>query len=188
MVKNNIRKSLLRQGQLLSTEFVQKSNQIIQTTAIKELKINEVENILLYFPFKFEISVNLIINEINKHTKIYMPKILSRKEMKFNLMDSKSYLKKNKYGIDEINNKKYIDPLSLDIMLIPFVGVDKGGYRLGYGGGYFDRALKHIKNLEQRPKIIGLGYDYQMFNGDFAEDHDIKYDVVITEKNIISFS
>ena len=94
MVKNNIRKSLLRQGQLLSTEFIQKSNQIIQSTAIKELKINEVENILLYFPFKFEISVNLIINEINKHTKIYMPKILPRKEMKFNLMDNKSHFKK----------------------------------------------------------------------------------------------
>ena len=40
-------------------------------------------------------------------------------------------LKKNKYGINEVKNEDYLDSVSFDLMFIPFVGVDKGGYRIG---------------------------------------------------------
>ena len=72
-------------------------------------------------------------------------------------------------------------------MFIPFVGVDKKGARLGYGGGYFDRTLEKIQISERKPLIVGIGYDYQIIDDSFGEDHDIKYDVVITESDILYF-
>ena len=117
-----------------------------------------------------------------------MPRIISETKIKFNLLDSKSLIHKNKYGIHEIINENYLDPVFFNTMFIPFVGVDINGYRLGYGGGYFDRALEKITKSNDKPLLVGLGYNYQIVDEDFGEKHDIKYDIVITETDILSFS
>ena len=73
-------------------------------------------------------------------------------------------------------------------MFIPFVGVDVNGFRIGYGGGYFDRALASLIGSNQRkPLIIGLGYDYQILSKNLAEPHDLKYHKVVTESRILSY-
>ena len=189
MVKNNIRKSLLKQGQLLSNEFITDKNQIIQTAAINKINIRASKNNLLYFPFRSEVAIDLIKNELIKYSNnIYVPRVISKTKMKFNLLTDKDCIKKNKYGIKEIINEKFLDPSLFNTMFIPFVGVDASGYRLGYGGGYFDRALSDLSIYKSKPIVVGLGYDYQVLDSSFGEPHDIKYDIVITEKRILSFS
>ena len=69
----------------------------------------------------------------------------------------------------------------------PSIGVDSNGYRLGFGGGYYDRLFAHALKREDRPKIYGLIYDFQIFNGEINEKHDIKFDSVFTEDNVINF-
>ena len=90
--------------------------------------------------------------------------------------------------INEVKNEDYLDSASFNLMFIPFVGVDKGGHRLGYGGGYFDRSLGNISSTGKDPIIVGLGYDFQVLEEDFAESHDLKYDIVITQTRIHSYS
>ena len=189
MVKNLIRKSLLEQGQLLSKNFVHKANIDIQNAAIKHLDIKSSKNILSYFPYKNEVSLEIISQEFKKYkNNIFMPRIVSANKLKFNLFKENATLEKNKYGINEVKNEDYLDSVSFDLMFIPFVGVDKGGYRLGYGGGYFDRSLGNISFKEKKPIIVGLGYDFQVLKEDFAESHDLKYDIVITQTRIHSYS
>ena len=188
IVKNKIRKSLLGQGRLLSKEFILDTNLKIQSVAINNIDIQSSQNILLYFPYRNEISLDVLTKEINKYSiNIYMPRIISDKKMKFNLFGENYPLTINKYGITELSNENYIDPVCLDLMFIPFVGIDINGYRLGYGGGYFDRALKRYTENKKRPLIIGLGYEYQISEESFGEFHDIKYDIAITENNIHRF-
>ena len=189
MVKNKIRKSLFKQGQLLPDRFNSNLDLKIQRIASSELDIKSSKNNLMYFPFRKEIKLDLVIDEMNKcSNNIYMPRIISEKVMKFNLLFSDSILEKNKYGIKEIINEDYLEPHSFNTMFIPFVGVDKNGYRLGYGGGYFDRALEKLNSHSQKPLIIGMGYDYQIVNDLFGESHDIKYDIVITETRVLSYN
>ena len=189
MVKNNIRKSLLEQGQLLSEKFIIDANNEIQSTAINKINLKESLNNLLYFPFRKEVTLEVVTEELKKYSQnIYMPRIISETKIKFNLLDSKSLIHKNKYGIHEIINENYLDPVFFNTMFIPFVGVDINGYRLGYGGGYFDRALEKITKSNDKPLLVGLGYNYQIIDEDFGEKHDIKYDIVITETDILSFS
>jgi len=189
MVKNKIRKSLLEQGQLLSRNFIKDTNQNIQNIVLNEIDVKSSKNTLLYFPYKNEISVELIIEELWKYSNnIYMPKIVSDNELKFNLLKRLEVLEKNKFGIKEISSNDYLDPMNFDTMFIPFVGVDKAGARLGYGGGYFDKTLENINSSLKKPLIVGIGYDFQIIDDFFGEDHDIKYDIVITESRVLYFS
>ena len=188
MVKNKIRKSLLEQGQLLSNEFILKANSKIQSVAINKIDIRSSKNILLYFPYKKEVALDFLIQELKKYSpNIYMPRIISDIKMKFNLFEENNAFTKNKYGIIELDNQNFLDPMAFDLMFIPFVGVDANGYRLGYGGGYFDRALQNLKKEKNTVLIVGLGYGYQILKESFGESHDIQYDIVITEKDIHRF-
>ena len=188
IVKNKIRKSLLEQGQLLSNEFILKANSKIQSVAINKIDIRSSKNILLYFPYKKEVALDFLIQELKKYSpNIYMPRIISDIKMKFNLFEDNNAFTKNKYGIIELDNQNFLDPMAFDLMFIPFVGVDANGYRLGYGGGYFDRALQNLKKEKNTVLIVGLGYGYQILKESFGENHDIRYDIVITEKDIHRF-
>ena len=64
------------------------------------------------------------------------------------------------------------------ITLAPVVGWSGDGYRLGYGGGYFDRTLAV---LTPRPFTIAIGYDAARLATIFPQPHDIAMDLVITE-------
>lgn len=68
-----------------------------------------------------------------------------------------------------------------DIMLAPLVGWDAEGYRLGYGGGYFDRTLA---SLDPRPFTIGIGFQSARIPTIFPQPHDIALDLVLTEAGV----
>ncbi len=73
------------------------------------------------------------------------------------------------------------DPVIPDIALIPLVGFDEKGYRLGYGGGYFDRTLAA---LEPRPRTIGVGFELGRLPTIDPQPHDIPFDTIVTEAGI----
>ena len=75
-----------------------------------------------------------------------------------------------------------VDP---DIVVAPLVGFDRAGYRLGYGGGYFDRTLAVAPN---RPRIIGVGYGQSRLETIFPQPHDIPMEVIVTESEILEFA
>lgn len=72
-----------------------------------------------------------------------------------------------------------------DIALAPLVGWTDEGYRLGYGGGYFDRTLAA---LVPRPFVIGVGYEAARLATIFPQPHDIALDLVVTEAGLRSGS
>ena len=190
MVKDKIRKSLLEQGLTLSSQSIDQLSTQVQKNIIESLNLSKMKNVLLYFPYKQEIKTNLLHQELLKYShNIYMPKIFPGNVMKFNLFTSEYSLTKNKYGITEVDNEEYLEPHLFDAMFIPFVGVDINGFRIGYGGGYFDRALSSlIDSNHRKPLIIGLGYDYQILSKNLAEPHDLRYHKVITESRILSYN
>ncbi|OYX44100.1 MAG: 5-formyltetrahydrofolate cyclo-ligase [Rhodobacterales bacterium 32-67-9] len=65
-----------------------------------------------------------------------------------------------------------------EIALAPLVGWTAEGYRLGYGGGYFDRTLAA---LQPRPFVIGIGFEAARLTTIFPQPHDIRLDLILTE-------
>ena len=72
-------------------------------------------------------------------------------------------------------------PLMPQIVLAPLVGWDDEGFRLGYGGGYFDRTLA---TLAPRPVTIGIGFQAARLSTIYPQPHDIPLDVIVTEAGV----
>lgn len=68
--------------------------------------------------------------------------------------------------------------LTPDIVLAPLVGWSADAYRLGYGGGYFDRTLAALK---PRPFVIGVGFDAARLRTIYPQPHDMPLDLILTE-------
>ena len=69
-------------------------------------------------------------------------------------------------------------PVVPDIVIAPLVGVDPDNYRLGYGGGFFDRTLAA---LPRKPLVIGVGYEMQRIATIYPQAHDVPMDLIVTE-------
>jgi 5-formyltetrahydrofolate cyclo-ligase len=74
------------------------------------------------------------------------------------------------------------EPLTPDLLLVPLLGFDKRGYRLGYGGGYYDRTLAA---MERKPRTIGIGFERLEVPTIFPQPHDIRMDCIVTERRTL---
>ena len=79
------------------------------------------------------------------------------------------------FGIPEPMNGPAVMP---DLLLVPLLGFDASGYRLGYGGGYFDRTLA---SYQVKPKTIGVGFEIGRMPTIDPQPHDIPLDMIVTE-------
>ncbi|HEX2525461.1 MAG TPA: 5-formyltetrahydrofolate cyclo-ligase [Geminicoccus sp.] len=68
-----------------------------------------------------------------------------------------------------------------DVVIAPLVGFDPACFRLGYGGGYFDRTLA---TFAEKPLVVGVGYGHQAIATIHPQPHDIPMDVIVTEAGI----
>jgi 5,10-methenyltetrahydrofolate synthetase len=74
------------------------------------------------------------------------------------------------------------DPVLPDVVISPIVGIDPANYRLGYGGGFFDRTLAA---LPCRPRVIGVGYSGARCATIHPQPHDIAMDAIVTENGVV---
>jgi len=141
--------------------------------------------IFTYFSFDNEVSTIELINySLKQNKKVFVPKILNnKKELKVGKISSISDLKIGKYNILEPPDEKVFYKYEFDILFIPGLCFDYKGIRIGRGKGYFDIFLAKVKGLK-----IGLCYSFQVFDKLPSDEHDIKMDKLITEKEFITFT
>jgi len=84
-------------------------------------------------------------------------------------------LQPDRYDIPTPTDGDFLIP---DVLLLPVNAFDAGNYRLGYGGGFFDRTLAE---LQPRPQTIGVGFDFQRVASIRPGEHDLPLDAIVTE-------
>ncbi|KAF2955661.1 5-formyltetrahydrofolate cyclo-ligase [Marinitoga sp. 38H-ov] len=176
-MKDGIRKIFLeKRKKMLESEYNEYSL-IIRENIKNFLKDLDYNNIAMYYPFRKEVDLLPLIYEF-KDKNLFFPKVID-KDMKFIKISSINDFKKGKFGIMEPAGNYYTD--EIDVFLIPGVTFDNNLFRLGYGGGYYDRYFsKHKRGL-----LIGIAFDFQIIKELPAFEHDIKMDAIITEKRIL---
>ena len=87
----------------------------------------------------------------------------------------------NQFNVLEPTEGIEVEVNSHDLIIVPSVGVDKNGFRLGYGGGYYDRVLAGYERSLNKPLLIGLLFSFQKIDAAFGESHDMKFDRIFTE-------
>jgi 5-formyltetrahydrofolate cyclo-ligase len=121
--------------------------------------------------------------------ELYLPAIADyrRRRMEFRRYARATRLQPNRYGIAEPERgAPRIAVRHLDLVLLPLVAVDANGTRLGTGAGFYDRCLQHLRagRRWRRPKLIGLGYEFQRVAGLTARTWDVPLDALLTEKDL----
>jgi 5-formyltetrahydrofolate cyclo-ligase len=173
------RAALLGQRQGLSPEDRQRAAAIITGKLDALIAERSVASIGLYWPIKQEISLLSWANErARQGIVLCLPVVVTPKEpLEYWRWNQGETLARGIWNIPVPAQRDVVLP---DLMLAPVVGFDRANYRLGYGGGYFDRTLA---SLHLRPMVIGVGYAFSALETIFPQPHDISMDAVLTESN-----
>jgi 5-formyltetrahydrofolate cyclo-ligase len=124
--------------------------------------------------------------------RLYVPHILSRRDgrMAFVPFESATPLRGNAFGIAEPAHgaRGRLPVRHLDTILVPLVGFDAQGHRLGMGAGFYDRALRARLDRAQpfhRPRLIGVAYSVQQVARLEPAPWDVALDLVVTERGVL---
>ncbi len=180
MIKSKIRKKILN----IRKKKNKKNIKFSFLKIFKEIKKNISKEKIIggYYPVNFEIDILEFLNKLKaKGLQISLPVIKKKNEMDFYSWSTKNLLKLNKYGIPEPEQIKKVLP---DIIFVPLVAFDKRLYRIGYGGGYYDRYIDKISKKKEIFKI-GIAHSCQKINKVPTNKYDKKLDIIITEKYVL---
>ena len=182
-VKENIRNEKRYERSLLSDAHIARLSDNFLTQWMKFSKELSYQSIALYYPFDNEASPLEIINYLHsKNKEVLLPVIENNSKTLFFAKNGiQSELIKNNFGIFEPKNKEFVDIEEIDLALIPCVAFNDKLFRLGMGGGFYDRTF----SKKSSTVLIGMAYSFQYENGSFQEKHDIKMDYVMTQKGVL---
>ena len=142
-----------------------------------------------YLAFDAEADAAQLIALLRRRgCEVFLPAITCRRkaEMRFLRYTARTRLVSNCFGILEPHRagNQRIAPLHLDLIFLPLVAFDDSGSRLGSGAGFYDRCLRHLHAERgwRRPKLIGIGYEFQRVTHLLSRSWDIPLDGVITER------
>ena len=121
--------------------------------------------------------------------RVYLPRITDFAGQRMSLYrDLGGPMRRNRFAIGEPLGGERLAPGSLDVALMPLVGFDDAGNRLGNGAGYYDRLLAWRRGRRGSPVLVGIAFECQRCPPLEAMPHDVPLDAVITERGIQFFA
>ncbi len=197
-LKNTIRKELNSLRNSLSNTERNIANSIICNSLSQLKEVIDASLIAAYMPIGNEVDLTLFLTE-NREKRTCFPRYATRigeqmdekpaplyemAEVPGSGFENKGtdiFFKAGKYGILEpVKKSPVVGGKEIDVWLIPGLGFDMSGNRIGRGGGVYDRLLKGVPGIK-----IGIGYDIQMIDEIPQGKHDQCMDFIVTQKKII---
>ena len=191
-MKKRLREKLLKTRDSIHTEIRAVKESEIENRLFSLDIFKQAKPILMYVSFRSEVATRTSINTIIKlGKKLVLPLVDTRhKVLKLYEVKSIDELKPGYMGILEPGILRYrrCSLKEIDLVIIPGTGFDPGGNRLGYGGGYYDRLLsmeaRELAEVNHIP-TIALAFEEQIGEEIPSEPHDIKVDMIVTDKRLI---
>ena len=136
------------------------------------------EMIGCYWPFRREFNCVPYMREVLRlGGRIALPVVMGRGQpLEFRCWTEDAEMEKGVWNIPHPANGPPVRPTAL---IIPLVGFDAAGYRLGYGAGYYDMT---IAAYDIPPLTIGVGFEISRLSSIHPQPHDLPMDVIITER------
>lgn len=175
---------------LAMADYISQSHAIAQHFFASAL-FSQAERVAVFISHDCEVHTGLIIENLQIYRKkCYLP-CLQDEQLIFREYSSCLPFRKNRYGISEpISVAHSLLATQLDVVLVPLVGVDRCGHRLGMGKGYYDKTFAFKNNQSQflRPVLWGLALDCQLVSAVPCDEWDVPLDGIITADGLISIS
>ncbi|WP_085441155.1 5-formyltetrahydrofolate cyclo-ligase [Magnetofaba australis] len=185
-------RATLRQSRLaLSAEQREAGSRAIAAHARALPAYASARSVALYCAIHGEVDLlSLIAENDDPARRFYLPWVQADgQSLAFAPFACGDALRAGAFGVSEpverANSLSGAALTQFDVLFLPLLGFDAFGGRLGYGGGYYDRALSHIVRRDQGgPLVIGVAFERQRVERLPLEPHDIRLDGVVTESGI----
>ena len=177
--------ALSRRNALGETERAEASAKIAERAA--DIMVSLLPNsVALYRPIGSECDTRALIVKAGLiGAEIGLPAIVERSRIIFRHYRQGDPLVAGGFGTSvPAAEAPLIEP---DVMIVPIVGFDRSGIRLGYGRGYYDGAIAALRKAGRDPKLIGIAFSVQEVEPIPAEPHDVRLDWIVTEKETLDF-
>lgn len=183
--KQEIRQTILKQR----AEFDPKSRETAEANLIANLIdysfVHMASHIAVYRAIRGEVNLDPAIADFhNTGTVLAVPRVVGN-DLEFVRWVPGTLEAPGAFGIPEPLSGEVEDLRRYRIVLLPMVAFDSSGHRLGYGKGFYDRAIAALGN--SRPLLIGIAFDFQEVPSLPVDSWDIRLDGVVTNSRLISF-
>jgi 5-formyltetrahydrofolate cyclo-ligase len=118
--------------------------------------------------------------------EIYLPRITSMRARSMRFVRLNPRARQHPFGMIEPVGHEWIGARFLDTIFVAGVGFDRRGGRLGHGAGFYDRALafRQLRDHWRGPRLVGLGYSFQVVPQIPVTAHDIFMDYIVTDRGV----
>ena len=176
-VRNALRRRCLTAREAMAEESHEAASEKIQAALWQHLASRQAGTLAFCWPLRREFDPLPLARKLHQiGWQICMPVVVAPEAaMEFRQWTPQSAMKPGYYDIPVPAAEVPAQP---DVVLVPLVAFDHQGYRLGYGGGYFDRTLAALSPL---PMTIGIGFELARVDSIFPEAHDVALDFIVTE-------
>jgi len=181
MPKSSLRQKLLKQRQLIDeTECLQRSR-AVQQNLLTRAEYIDATTLALYVPIRNEVRTDDIFSAaLAAGKKVCFPRVVGY-SLEFVDVDGSGCFQPGCFGVSEPVGASIRPITEIELMVVPGVGFDRAGYRLGYGQGYYDRAVSVA-----RPTVMaGLAYDFQVVDVLPKEEHDVCLDLLVMDSDVL---
>jgi 5-formyltetrahydrofolate cyclo-ligase len=188
-VRTRLRAELRAQRRALTAAERACAAQLVARNVDRKLRLRAGDRVALYCTLRDELdSTPLFALARRRGWRIYVPRIdRARHGRKMRFVEAGGRERLNRLGIREPQASRTIGARWLDLVLVPLVGFDAHGMRLGAGGGFYDRAFayRRWRHAWRGPRLVGVGYAFQQLPRIHSAQHDVHLDAVVTEKGVI---
>jgi 5-formyltetrahydrofolate cyclo-ligase len=190
-LRKDLRKTLRAKRKALTpSQQQQAAQQLVQRLRSHPVFLRS-QHISFYMADDGEMNLRLLMQAVVAMGKqCYLPVLhpLKEGELWFSAYCEGDVLVKNRFGLEEPPvDKKHFPAWALDLVLMPLVGFDRLGNRLGMGGGFYDRTFAFVKNTS-RPKVpvlMGIAHSCQEVESLKSESWDVTLDYIATDREVI---
>jgi 5,10-methenyltetrahydrofolate synthetase len=179
------RESLLSVREAVSADERRRATDVIATRLDILVSLLKPTCIGVYWPIKHEINLIPWARDLARRdgVTLCLPVVVTPKEpLEYWRWEPGEAMRPGIWNIPAPASREVVTP---DVVLAPLVGFDLAGFRLGYGGGYFDRTLAV---MQPRPIAIGVGYESGLLPTVFPQPHDIPMHAILTEHRDVSLT
>lgn len=176
MKKEDIRHRIKARKALLDENEKAKAAEAVFNILERTAAFIMADNILMYHSLPDELSTRRFLEKWGGRKQFYLPRVngLNLEILPYD----KSTLRLGAFQIEEPTGNETVSTTAIDLIIVPGVAYDARGNRVGRGKGYYDRLL-----AESKATKIGVGYEFQVVDDIEADEHDVKMDIVITDRH-----
>ncbi|HEY3638097.1 MAG TPA: 5-formyltetrahydrofolate cyclo-ligase [Rhizomicrobium sp.] len=174
------RARLIDERKAMSPDEHRAASDVLHRSLLKRLPPDSQDMVGCYWPFRREFNCVPYMRDVLRcGGRVALPVVLGRgKPLEFRCWTENAEMEQGVWNIPHPAQGPAVMPA---VLVIPLVGFDAAGFRLGYGAGYYDMTLAAHS---ERPLAVGIGFEFSCLPTIYPQSHDLPMDVIVTDQGV----